>query len=88
MAVVCFAVSSVESWTTLRLVEPVKNCTEILAEPADFASVRAAARACCSGDAGGDVAADASHVEVKLKRKSPINAVARRVVFAIGAAAR
>jgi hypothetical protein len=79
---------SVESWTTLPLVEPVKNCTEILADPADFAAVMASARACCSEDAGGDVAADASHVAVKLTRRRPINAIARRVVFALNTAAR
>jgi hypothetical protein len=66
----------------------VKNCTEILAEPADFAAVRAAARACWSEDVGGDVAADASHVAVEMKRSRPISAVARRVVFAISTAAR
>jgi hypothetical protein len=66
----------------------VKNCTEILAEPADFAAARDAARACCSEDDGADVAADAAGEAVKPRRRRPITAVARRVVFAVGTAAR
>jgi len=58
------------------------------ADPAASAAVIASAREDCSEDADAGVAADASHVVVRLTRRRPINAIARRVVLAVNTAAR
>src|ERR1700733_1825744 len=82
MATVCLPECSVESCTTFPLVDPEKNCTVILAEPASFAAPSACARDWLTdGDEARATEAEASEVPNRLSNRQPTMTSPFRAVF-------